>query len=295
MIEKPYRPYEATDLQSESRSWWSRNPMSYDWRGTNPAPEGTRDFFDEIDRRFFQASPFYRGERPFAALIPFAHLRDKRVLEIGCGLGSHSQLLAEAGCDLTSIDLTARAVALTARRLALHGLSGDVREMDAEHLDFPDAEFDFVWSWGVIHHSEHTEQIIREVSRVLKPGGQFRFMVYNRQAFDSYVKIARGVMTGKSLRGMSIPDILSYYTDGYVAHYYTRPQLFQLINRNGLQTKSTTLLGQTSELLPLPGAGIIGGFKYALLPKLPTGLSERVLRFAGSFLFAVAIKPETIE
>ena len=120
-------------------------------------------------------------------------------------------------------------------------------------------------------------------------------MVYNRRAFDSYVKIARGLLTGKPLRGMSTDDTLSYYTDGYIARYYTRPELSQLINANGLKTESTSILGQTSELLPLPGAGIIGHFKYALLPKLPQELLERVLRFAGSFLFAVAIKPETIE
>jgi len=295
MIEKPYRPYAATELQVESRSWWGRNPIAYDWRRTNPGPEGTLEFFDEIDRRFFQASPLYHGEPPFAALIPFADLRGKRVLEIGCGLGSHSQLLVEAGCNLTCIDLTPRAVALTRRRLALHDLPSDVREMDAEKMKFVDSEFDFIWSWGVIHHSAEPERIIREVSRVLKPGGQFRFMVYNRRAVDSCVKIARGVLTGKPLRGMSMNDILSYYTDGYIARYYTRPGLSQLINANGLKTECTSVLGQTSELLPLPGAGIVGRFKYALLPKLPKTLIERVLRSVGSFLFAVATKPETIE
>lgn len=162
-------------------------------------------------------------------------------MEIGCGLGSHSQLLAEAGCDLSAIDLTPRAVALTTRRLALHDLSSDVREMDAEEMKFADGEFDFIWSWGVIHHSANAERIVREVSRVLKPGGQFRLMVYNRRALDSYVKIARGVLTGKPLRRMSMNDILSYYTDGYIARYYTQPELSQLINANGLKIESTAI------------------------------------------------------
>jgi ubiquinone/menaquinone biosynthesis C-methylase UbiE len=184
---------------------------------------------------------------------------------------------------------------LTTRRLKLHDLSTDVREMDAEEMEFVDGEFDFIWSWGVIHHSADAERIIREVSRVLKRGGQFRLMVYNRRAVDSYLKIARGLLSAKPLRGMSVNDILSYYTDGYVARYYTSSELSQLINANGLKTVSTSVLGQTSEVLPLPGAGIVGRFKYALLPKLPRALIERFLRSAGSFLFAVAIKPETIE
>ena len=120
-------------------------------------------------------------------------------------------------------------------------------------------------------------------------------MVYNRRAVDSYVKVVRGILTGKPLRGMSMNDILSYYTDGYIARYYTRHELSHLINANGLKTESTSILGQTSELLPLPGAGITGRFKSALLQQLPKALTGRVLRSVGSFLFAVAIKPETIE
>jgi 2-polyprenyl-3-methyl-5-hydroxy-6-metoxy-1,4-benzoquinol methylase len=290
MIDKPYHPHAAAELQDESRGWWTRNPMSYDWRGTNAAPEGSREFFEEIDRRFFHASPFFRGEGPFARLIPFADLRGKRVLEIGCGLGSHSQLLAEAGCNLTSIDLTSRAVALTTRRLSLRDLSADIREMDAERMEFDDAEFDFVWSWGVIHHSEHSDQIVRQVARVLKPKGEFRFMVYHRAAFDSYTKIARGFLTGKFLRGMSIDDVLGFYTDGYVARFYTRKQLTKLIEENGLKSERVSVLGQTSELVPLPGRGWIGRLKYGLVNRIPARLAEGVLRRRGSFLFAIARK-----
>jgi 2-polyprenyl-3-methyl-5-hydroxy-6-metoxy-1,4-benzoquinol methylase len=291
MIDKTYRPGDAgRDLQSNSRLWWNKHPMSYDWHGTNPAPEGTAEFYDEMDRRFFNASPFYRGARPFERCIPFDELKGKRVLEIGCGLGAHSQLFAEAGCRLTAIDLTERAVDLTTRRLALRQLPGEVRQMDAEQMDFAGEEFDFVWSWGVIHHSAHTDRIIEEVARVLKPGGEFRVMVYNRHALDSYVKILRGVLTGKPLRGMSIADILSYYTDGYIARYYTRTELADLLTQGGLEAKSVSPLGQTSELVPLPGKGWIGRLKYSLVARLPEGLTQRVLLKAGSFLFAVAVK-----
>jgi len=291
MIDKPYRPGDAgADLQSNSRLWWNKHPMSYDWYGTNPAPEGTAEFYDETDRRFFNASPLYNGARPFERWIPFDKLKGKRVLEIGCGLGSHSQLFAEAGCRLTSIDLTERAVGLTTRRLALRELPGEVRQMDAEQMDFADEEFDFVWSWGVIHHSAHTDRIVKQVARVLKSGGEFRVMVYNRQAFDSYVKIMRGVLTGKPLRGMSVADILSYYTDGYIARYYTRSELADLLAGSGLEAKSISPLGQSSEFVPLPGKGWMGHFKYSLVARLPQGLTQRALLKTGSFLFAVALK-----
>lgn len=290
MLDKPFYPNQAIELQNENRNWWRRHPMSYDWRSTIVAAEGTREFFEEIDRRFFGASPFFHGNPPFADLIPYESLRGKRVLEIGCGLGSHSELLAEAGCKLTAIDLTARAVELTSRRLILKDLATDVREMDAERMEFASREFDFVWSWGVIHHSAQTNQIVREVARVLKPGGEFRFMVYNRRSFDACTKLARGQLTGKALRGMSRADILSYYTDGFLARFYDREQLRARIEENGLTSKSIAVLGQTSELIPLPGRGAFGRIKDSLLQRVPDWLAKAALRRVGSFLFAIAEK-----
>src|SRR5947209_296365 len=143
----------TTDTQQQSRAWWQGNPMAYDWRQPLTAPEGTPEYFAEIDRRFFASSPFYEGTPPFRSLIPFARLVGKRVLGIGCGLSSHAHPLAESGCQLASGDLTPRSVELRRRRLEQRGLQADVREMDAETLQFDDDEFDFGWSWGVIHHS----------------------------------------------------------------------------------------------------------------------------------------------
>jgi 2-polyprenyl-3-methyl-5-hydroxy-6-metoxy-1,4-benzoquinol methylase len=277
-------------LQTESRRWWEANPMSYDWHKTIQAPEGTREFFEAIDHRFFSSSSFYRGDRPFEKWIPFDRLKGKRVLEIGCGLGAHAQLLSTAGCRLTCIDLTEKAVETTRQRLWLWGLSADVFRMDAEQMDFLDSEFDFVWSWGVIHHSPDTERIIRHVWRVLKPGGEFRFMVYHRPSISGFYSIARGLLTGKFFKGMSEQDVLSHYTDGFLAHFYTRRELRDLLVHCGFSAIETRILGQKSELIPLPGKGVSGRLKTALLCALPDSIVEHVLSAAGFFLFASAGK-----
>jgi ubiquinone/menaquinone biosynthesis C-methylase UbiE len=277
-------------VQAESKGWWEANPMGYDWHKTLQAPEGTPEFYDGIDRRFFASSSFYRGKRPFEKWIPFDQIKGKRVLEIGCGLGAHAQLLSEAGCDLTCIDLTEKGVTSTSRRLDLRGLRADVRQMDAERMDFPDNEFDFVWSWGVIHHSADTAQIVRNVFRVLKPGGEFRLMVYHRRSVSGLYCIARGLLTGKFFKGMSVQQVLSFYTDGYLARFYTRRELRELLMSGGFSSVDTKVLGQKSELLPLPGKGAIGRLKYGLLRILPDALAESALSVAGYFLFAIARK-----
>ncbi len=50
--------------QVDNKLWWEKNPMAYDWQGTILAQQGTREFFEEIDRRFFGSSPFYLGQKP---------------------------------------------------------------------------------------------------------------------------------------------------------------------------------------------------------------------------------------
>src|SRR5947208_2982134 len=109
--------------QDAIREWWEQNPMTYDWRGTSPYREGTREWFEETDRRLFShASSFFAhgyGEKPFARLIPYGNLNGKDVLEVGCGSGVHTRLLVEAGARLVAIDLTRKAVELTRHRLDL--------------------------------------------------------------------------------------------------------------------------------------------------------------------------------
>jgi SAM-dependent methyltransferase len=141
---------EAGNRQDANRTWWTKFPMEYDWHGTLTLNPGTRAWFEEIDRRFLEAAWFARGSdgSPFGRFIQPALTPGDRVLEVGCGLGTHASLLIRAGARLTAIDLTKPAVDMTRRRFDLFGLDGHLQQADAEELPFPDASFDTVWSWG---------------------------------------------------------------------------------------------------------------------------------------------------
>lgn len=130
------------------------------------------------------------------AHFPSGHNRD--ILEIGVGMGADLLRWARAGGRVTGIDLTERAVAFTRRRLAEAGLSGDVRVGDAENLPFPDASFDLVWSWGVLHHTPMSTRALREAARVLRPGGRYAVMVYHRRSWVAAAAWARfGLLRGR--------------------------------------------------------------------------------------------------
>jgi SAM-dependent methyltransferase len=179
---------ESKDWQILNKTFWESNPMRYDWIESVGKEEGTMDFFTEIDNRFFSAikSVMPWKKLPFDNLIPFDQLKSMNVLEIGVGNGSHAGLISKYAKNYTGIDLTEYAVKMTKKRLSLLNQSGVILQMDAEKIDLPDSSIDFIWSWGVIHHTSNTFNVIKEINRILKPGGQAIIMVYNRSWWSYY-------------------------------------------------------------------------------------------------------------
>ena len=133
---------------------------------------------------------------PFDPLIDFDSLRDKDVLEIGVGNGSHAQLLAQSAQSFTGIDITDYAVNSTSERMRYFGFNAKIYRMDAEQMKFDDNTFDFVWTWGVVHHSSDTRRVLQEMHRVLKPGGHAITMVYHRSFWNYYIigGLFRGIL-----------------------------------------------------------------------------------------------------
>jgi SAM-dependent methyltransferase len=273
--------------QADVRRWWTDNPMTYDWRGEIPHEPGSREHLEEVERRFLGEAWFAQppGEAPFSGLIPFDELQGKDVLEIGCGTGVHARLLAAAGAHVTAVDLTPTAVELTARRLELAGLEADVREADAEALPFADGSFDFVWSWGVIHHSESTDRVIAEIARVLRPGGRLAFMVYHRSSITfwfNYV-LYRGVLRGGLLRE-SPDELANRWSDGVVARHYTRRRVREAL-APWFENVDTLVMGQLGEAIPLPAR-----LRRPVVRLVPLAVQHALLRRFGWFLFASATR-----
>jgi len=107
----------------------------------------------------------------------FAEHRGERVLEVGCGTGSDLLQFAKNGSDAWGIDITPAHIRLAQERV---GRLGRVCFGDASRIPFEDGSFDFVYSMGVLHHIDRVEEVVKEILRVLRPGGTFKVFVYNR-------------------------------------------------------------------------------------------------------------------
>jgi ubiquinone/menaquinone biosynthesis C-methylase UbiE len=203
----------ATQTKEEVRRFWSRTPCG-SWDAT--APEGTPEYYAQIANRRYELEPFIHH------FAEFGSTRGQSVLEIGVGLGTDHIQFARAGAELHGIDLTERGIELVRRRLELEGLKSDLRVADAEQLPFADASFDYVYSWGVLHHTPDTRRAVSEAIRVLRPGGRICVMVYSRHAWVSYgLWVRNGPLSGRPLR--SVADVLYHHmeslgTKGYTKH-----------------------------------------------------------------------------
>lgn len=265
--------------------------MRYDFSETLKVEEFSRQFYEEIDKRFFtDAGTIIRSRKiPFDTLIDFDSLKNKEVLEIGCGNGSHAQLLATHARAYTGIDLTSYAVTSTGKRLGYLGVPAVVARMDAEAMEFPDESFDFIWSWGVIHHSANTRKIVEEMYRVLRPGGEARIMVYYRSfwSYRIFTGLFARIANGQMLRANSFHEASQLMTDGALARFYTGKEWRSLVS-DLFKVEDVRILGSKTGLIPLPA----GRIKSAIMAAVPNPLSQFLnnnMKF-GNFLFSVLRK-----
>ncbi len=261
--------------------------MRYDWKEGIGYPEFSREFYEEIDRRFFsnvwEFMPWQRV--PFDTLIDFESLGNKDVLEVGVGNGSHAALLARHAKTFMGIDLTDYAVRSTTARLKSFGLAGVVSQMDAEQMSLPDRSFDFVWTWGVIHHSSDTRRTLEEIARVLRPGGKAVTMVYHRSGWNYYVVggLIHGILRGRLFNTGSLHKTVQLQTDGAIARYYSASE-WRALAEEFFHVESVRIFGSKAELLPLPG----GKAKQILTRMFPARLGRFFTNTCGWGSFLVS-------
>lgn len=166
------------EIKKKIQNWWDN------WlccSNTANAATGSREFFEQVD--------LYKDtQEPFTNKIAFySDWKDKRVLEVGVGLGKDFSRFCANGAAASGIDLSEKSLGLTKRRLEIFGLKGNLCLADAENPPFKDGIFDLVFSWGVLHHTPGTQKAIDGIYRCLKPnGGKAIVMLYNKFSYEFF-------------------------------------------------------------------------------------------------------------
>ena len=208
-------------IKNRVQSFWDQTPC-----GTRDLSEqpGTREFFATLARERDEREPFIPD---FAR---FDEQKGRRVLEVGVGAGSDSIRFARAGARFTGVDLTEAAISLTSRRLGLEAYEGDLQTADAENLPFPDHTFDFVYSWGVIHHTPDVPAAAQQLVRVLRPGGRLCVMIYHRHSLVALqCWILNALLRGQPTR--SLREVIAGNVESDGTQAFTRSEAADLFEQ----------------------------------------------------------------
>jgi 2-polyprenyl-3-methyl-5-hydroxy-6-metoxy-1,4-benzoquinol methylase len=231
--------------QQRNRLWWETKPMTYaDWEAKERLPRSAEEL-TEIENQIISQSPFMRDT------LDWSQFNGLKVLDIGCGSGALATRIAKHGATVTAVDLTQTAVDLTRRNAALQNLDVDVIRCDVEKLPIESDKFDFVFSWGVLHHTETFENALKEVNRVLRPGGRSLIMVYYRNSIVYYLHgLYWLVFRGYMFRGYTINGVQDLYTDGYFHRYFSVREMRRCLEAAGLMPTRFSVTQYEKKILP---------------------------------------------
>ena len=164
---------DSASVIDQVRAYWNRRPCNV---RHSTSPVGSKEYFDEVEARKYFVEPH------IPKFADFARWKGKKVLEIGCGIGTDSINFARAGADVTVVDLSDESVALCKKRFAVYGQQGNFYLGDAEELSsfVPVEKYDLVYSFGVIHHTPRPERVIEQIKLYCKPETELRLMLYSK-------------------------------------------------------------------------------------------------------------------
>jgi ubiquinone/menaquinone biosynthesis C-methylase UbiE len=160
--------------RAQVRAYWTHHIHDLE---LSKHPVGSSGFFADLEEYRFDKL------RYLDALIRSTAPAGKKVLEVGCGTGIDLARFAALGAEVTGVDFSPKAIDLARAHFRQRGLPGALEVMDATALAFPDRTFDLAYAHGVLQYASDPAAIVREMHRVLKPGGLAVLQVYNARSW----------------------------------------------------------------------------------------------------------------
>jgi 2-polyprenyl-3-methyl-5-hydroxy-6-metoxy-1,4-benzoquinol methylase len=214
----------------EVRQYWDRRPCNI---RHSPQPVGTRAYFDEVEARKYFVEPH------IPRFAEFERWRGKRVLEIGCGIGTDTVNFARHSAQVTAVDLSANSLEIARQRVELFELSDRARfyQGSAEELTsfLPRETYDLIYSFGVIHHTPHPERLLAEARQYAAAGSTLKLMVYHRYSWK-VLWIVLGYGRGRFWRTAELVARHSEAQTGCpVTYTYSRRTARRLVESSGFR------------------------------------------------------------
>jgi SAM-dependent methyltransferase len=246
--------------------YWDRRPCNV---RHSRAERGSRQYFDEVEQRRYFVEPH------ITAFAQFERWQGGRVLEVGCGIGTDGANFARAGADYTGVDVSEASLALARQRFDLFQLPGRFIRVNGEDMAaaLEPGSFDFVYSFGVIHHTPHPGVVVRQIRHLVKADGEFRLMLYAKDSWKDAMIEA----------GLDQPEA---QTGCPIAFTYTRQEVHDLLEQAGFRAVSIA----QDHIFPYVIEDYVR-YEYKLQPwfaAMPQGMFRALQRRFGWHLLIVA-------
>ena len=166
---------------------------------------GSKAYFEQVEARKY----FVEGHIP--GFSEFDKWKGKKVLEIGCGIGTAAISFAKAGAIYTGVELSESSLELTQKRLDVYGCKGNLFLGNAERLsDFlPVSTYDLIYSFGVIHHSPSPRSIVDQIKLYMNVYSEFRCMLYAKNSWKN-IMIDAGFDQPEAQSGCPVANTYSH-------------------------------------------------------------------------------------
>lgn len=179
----------------------------------------------------------YFVESHIPGFAEFDKWKGRHILELGCGIGTDAIEFARAGADVTALDISEESIKIARRRMEVEGVNGNMARFICDDIERPDLLFfhgyDLVYSFGAMHHTPDPEAALKNARRLLKPGGEFRMMVYNRLSWKAFWIIA----TYGRGRFWKWRELIPKHSEAQagcpVTHTYSKSSLRTVLESNG--------------------------------------------------------------
>jgi 2-polyprenyl-3-methyl-5-hydroxy-6-metoxy-1,4-benzoquinol methylase len=214
------------------KDYWDRRPCNI---RHSPRPVGTKEYFDEVEARKYFVEPHIPG------FAEFERWRGKRVLEIGCGIGTDTINFARQGAKVTAVDLSEKSIEVARSRASVYGLRDQVQFFsgNAEELSrfVPAEPYDLIYSFGVIHHTPNPDRVLEQMRQYSRPGTTVKIMVYHRRSW----KAARIVLTEGKGQFWKLSRLVAQNSEAQtgcpITYTYTRRQGRKLVEERGFRVR----------------------------------------------------------
>jgi SAM-dependent methyltransferase len=217
---------------ADVQRYWDARPCNI---RHSPKPVGSKEYFDEVEARKYLVEPH------IPAFAEFDRWNGKRVLEVGCGIGTDSINFARAGAHLTAVELSGESLRIATERADVMGVGNRIRfvQANAEELTsvLHDEPYDLVYSFGVVHHTPRPERALAEMRALTARGGTLKLMIYHRRSWKVFWIVA---VEGRG-RFWKTDELVADHSEAQtgcpVTFSYTRSAARELVESNGFRVQ----------------------------------------------------------